>query len=99
MNDLTEAPVEEQVTNAVEVVNQATESLDTKHKVLFYVLMGLLVITPVGVVLAILYIRKLKKQNKQLTDQVNGTAAATETPATPAEEPKAENPATPEKKK
>lgn len=97
MDNLTEAPVEEQVTNAVETINQATENLDTKHKVLFYVLMGLLIITPVGVVLAVLYIRKLKKQNKQLTDQVNGTAA-TENPA-PAEEPKAENPATPEKKK
>lgn len=97
MDNLTEAPVTEQVTDVVDVVNTATESLDTKHKVLFYVLMGLLVITPVGVVLAVLYIRKLKKQNKQLTDQVNDTAA-TETPATPAEEPKAENPATPEKK-
>ncbi len=97
MDNLTEAPVTEQVTDVVESVNQATESLDTKHKVLFYVLMGLLIITPVGVVLAFLYIRKLKKENKQYADQINGTAA-TETPA-PAEEPKAENPATPEKKK
>lgn len=97
MDNLTEAPVTEQVTDVVDVVSTATETLDSKHKVLFYVLMGLLVITPVGVVLAILYIRKLKKQNKQYADQINGTTA-TETPATPAEEPKAENPTTEKKK-
>ena len=70
MDNSIEAPVTEQVTNAVESINQATESLDSKHKVLFYVLMGLLVITPVGIVLAVLYIKKLKKKLKQYEDQI-----------------------------
>ena len=93
MDELVKAPEQEQVTNVAQAVTEVTESLDTKHKVLFYILMGLLVITPIGVVLLVLKLRKKNKENQQLTDQINAQAA-TQAPAAPAEETKTENPAT-----
>jgi len=91
------APTEEQVTNVapveettdVTVVDEET----SEHKVLFFIIMGVLCLCGVGVPLGIVYILKLRKKNRQLQEQLdakNAPAADVQDPA-PVEEPKAED--------
>lgn len=83
------------------VVSQVTESvvsdddgLDTGHKIGFYIILGLIGLSGIGIpILAFLLVKEHKKR-KQLEDTLNAKAT-TETPA--AEEPKAEE-AAPEAK-
>lgn len=86
MNETTLAPVEEQA-----VVAQQTEAVVTEepevssgHKVVFTVILGVAILSVVGIPVAIYLLKKNKKladKNKQLEDAL-AEQAKTETPAT-----------------
>lgn len=83
-NESLVTPVEEQVTvsNVADVV--AEDDCDTGHKVIFYVILGLIGLSGVGIPVLIFLLVKEHKKRKQLEDTLNGKAATekTETPAT-----------------
>ena len=101
----------EQATEAV--VNTATSvpavdtGLDTGHKVLFYVLLGLISVTVIGVPVAIILWRRSAKKCKQLEEELNKLKNPTPEAEKPAdatttetkEEPKAEEKPADDKKK
>lgn len=94
----------EQATEAI--VNTATSvpavdtGLDTGHKVLFYVLLGLISVTVIGVPVAIILWRRSAKKCKQLEEELNKLKKPADAPATETkEEPKAEEKPADDKKK
>ena len=101
------APVAEQVVN--NVVEQDTcpvvdDSVDSGHKVIFYVILGLIGISGIGLPIVIWLLIKERKKRKQLEDALNAQTTAapatTETQAPAAESQETEKPAeaTPEQK-
>lgn len=89
------APVSEQVVN--NVVEQDTcpvvadDSVDTGHKVIFYVILGLIGISGIGLPIVIWLLIKERKKRKQLEDALNAQTTATTTPAVTTEAPAAES--------
>lgn len=78
------APVSEQVNNVVAQQEScpvvADDSVDTGHKVIFYVILGLIGISGIGLPVVIWLLIKERKKRKQLEDTLN--AQTTATPAT-----------------
>jgi len=99
-------PVAEQVSNVVEqdtcpVV--ADDSVDTGHKVIFYVILGLIGISGIGLPIVIWLLIREHKKRKQLEDTLNAktttaapATAETQAPAAESQETKPAE-ATPEK--
>ena len=85
------APVADEQVTVNQVVDAVTEDdgLDTGHKIGFYIILGLIGLSGVGIpILAFLLVKEHKKR-KQLEDTLNGKTAETPAPAA-TEEPKAE---------
>ena len=99
------APVAEQVNNVVEqdTCPVVDDSVDSGHKVIFYVILGLIGISGIGLPIMIWLLIKERKKRKQLEDALNAQTtsapATTETQA-PAAESQETKPAeaTPEQK-
>lgn len=101
------APVAEQVVN--NVVEQDTcpvvadDSVDTGHKVIFYVILGLIGVSGIGLPIVIWLLIKERKKRKQLEDALNAQTTAapataeTQAPAAESQETKPAE-ATPEQK-
>lgn len=98
MNDNTLAPVEEQVTAVNDTSYELVDTTEeTGHKVLFYVMAGIVCLSGIGVPILVWRLIKRKKQIKQLQDQLVALQAPPATPA-PTAEATAESSATPETK-
>lgn len=89
------APVSEQVVN--NVVEQDTcpvvaeDSVDTGHKVIFYVILGLIGVSGIGLPVVIWLLIREHKKRKQLEDTLNAQTTATAAPAVTAPAPAAES--------
>ena len=59
----------------------ADDSVDTGHKVIFYVILGLIGISGIGLPIVIWLLIKERKKRKQLEDTLNAKTAATVAPA------------------
>ena len=66
-----EQAAEAVATNATANVPAVDTGLDTGHKVLFYVLLGLISVTVIGVPVAIILWRRSAKKCKQLEEELN----------------------------
>lgn len=80
MND--ENMMQEVATNDVATnVTAVDDGIDAGHKVLFYVFIGLVAVTPVGLGILIWRLVKRKKQVKQLQGELEATKAMLPPPA------------------
>lgn len=88
-------PVAEQVNNVVAQQEScpvvAEDSVDTGHKVIFYVILGLIGVSGIGLPVVIWLLIREHKKRKQLEDTLNAQATATAAPAVTAPAPAAES--------
>ena len=87
-------PVAEQVNNVVAQQEScpvvAEDSVDTGHKVIFYVILGLIGVSGIGLPVVIWLLIREHKKRKQLEDTLNAQATAA-APAVTAPAPAAES--------
>lgn len=83
-------PDEEQVNVNEEVTVNTDDSEDAGHKVLFFVIMGIVCLSGIGIPVAVILIWKQHKKLKQYEAQFGKLPDKKAEPA-PAEEPKAED--------
>lgn len=83
-------PDEEQVKVNEEVVNTDTDDSGAGHKVLFFVIMGIVCLSGIGIPVAVILIWKQHKKLKQYEAQFGKLPDKKAEPA-PAEEPKTED--------
>ena len=94
-NNVVMTPVAEQVVN--NVVEQDTcpvvaeDSVDTGHKVIFYVILGLIGVSGIGLPVVIWLLIREHKKRKQLEDALNAQTTATAAPAVTAPAPATES--------
>lgn len=97
MNDNTLAPVEEQVTAVNDTSYELVDTTEeTGHKVLFYLMAGIVCLSGIGVPILVWRLLKRKKQLKQVEAQLAALQAPAVTPAPTTEA--VESSATPEQK-
>lgn len=100
MGDSNLAPVEEQA--MVNVNDESYELVDTAdeggHKVLFYIMAGIICLSGIGVPILVWRLMKRKKQLKQAQEQLAALQAPPATPAPTAEATEAPAATTPETK-
>lgn len=106
-NEVMAAPVSEQVNVVAQQENPVVvdDNVDAGHKVIFYVILGLIGVSGIGLPVVIWLLIREHKKRKQLEDTLNAQTATTVTPATaetqaPAAESQETKPAeaTPEQK-
>lgn len=91
------APVEEQaLVNVNDDQYELVETEESGHKVLFYIMAGIVCLSGIGVPILVWRLMKRKKQLKQVQEQLAALQAPPATPAPTAEASK-ETPETPEK--
>lgn len=77
-----ELNVAEATTSDVVTATVVDDGIDAGHKVLFYVFIGLVAVTPVGLGILIWRLVKSKKKNKQLQSELEATKAMLPPPET-----------------
>ena len=95
-NNVVMTPVAEQVVNNVAAQQEscpvvAEDSVDTGHKVIFYVILGLIGVSGIGLPVVIWLLIREHKKRKQLEDTLNAQATATAAPAVTAPAPATES--------
>ena len=93
MNENNEMVTVENEVVAPVVTEAACDEVTTGHKVAFYVILGLIAVSGVGLPITIYLLIKEKKKNKQLIE-AQGKAATPEATETTQEEKKEETPET-----
>lgn len=97
MGETNLAPVEEQVMVNDDTSYELVETDEGGHKVLFYVMAGIVCLSGIGIPILVWRLIKRKKQLKQLQDQLAALQAAPVTPVAPTAEATEAPAATPEK--